>query len=149
MAMGQDPEMVKAIVSAVKAAVDVPVIPKLTPNVDRIEDIGLAALEAARTGSVPSIQWDPATQKVTDTLYSAMAWAACPVAAFYPQPSSVFVHSKRLLTSPSSAVAVYRLPMIAAQHQRRRIHHWRWFRLEWNGHGRHEYLLPSASNRPR
>ena len=28
MAMGQDPEMVRAIVSAVKAAVDVPVIPK-------------------------------------------------------------------------------------------------------------------------
>jgi len=48
--MGQDPEMVKAIVSAVKAAVDVPVIPKLTPNVDRIEDIGLAALEAGADG---------------------------------------------------------------------------------------------------
>jgi dihydroorotate dehydrogenase (NAD+) catalytic subunit len=50
MAMGQDPEIVKAIVSAVKAAVDVPVIPKLTPNVDRIEDIGLAALEAGADG---------------------------------------------------------------------------------------------------
>ena len=50
MAMGQDSEMVKAIVSAVKAAVDVPVIPKLTPNVDRIEDIGLAALEAGADG---------------------------------------------------------------------------------------------------
>ena len=50
MAMGQDPEMVKAIVSAVKATVDVPVIPKLTPNVDRIEDIGLAALEAGADG---------------------------------------------------------------------------------------------------
>jgi dihydroorotate dehydrogenase (NAD+) catalytic subunit len=48
--MGQDPEMVKAIVSAVKAAVDVPVIPKLTPNVDRIEDIGIAALEAGADG---------------------------------------------------------------------------------------------------
>jgi len=50
MAMGQDPEMVKAIVSAVKSAVDIPVIPKLTPNVDRIEDIGLAALEAGADG---------------------------------------------------------------------------------------------------
>ncbi|MEC8158915.1 MAG: tRNA-dihydrouridine synthase [Pseudomonadota bacterium] len=50
MAMGQDPEMVRAIVSAVKAAVDVPVIPKLTPNVDRIEDIALAALEAGADG---------------------------------------------------------------------------------------------------
>ena len=46
MAMGQDPEMVAAIVSAVKAAVDVPVIPKLTPNVDRIELIGQAAIDA-------------------------------------------------------------------------------------------------------
>mgnify|MGYP002048697959 CR=1 FL=1 len=35
----------------VKAAVDVPVIPKLTPNVDRIEDIGLAALEAGAAGA--------------------------------------------------------------------------------------------------
>ena len=50
MAMGQDPNMVKAIVSAVKEAVDVPVIPKLTPNVDRIEEIGLAALEAGADG---------------------------------------------------------------------------------------------------
>ena len=50
MAMGQDPEMVAAIVSAVKAAVDVPVIPKLTPNVDRIEDIGRAALQAGADG---------------------------------------------------------------------------------------------------
>ena len=50
MAMGQDPEMVAAIVSAVKAAVDVPVIPKLTPNADRIEDIGRAALQAGADG---------------------------------------------------------------------------------------------------
>jgi dihydroorotate dehydrogenase (NAD+) catalytic subunit len=42
--------MVAAIVSAVKAAVDVPVIPKLTPNVDRIEDIGRAALQAGADG---------------------------------------------------------------------------------------------------
>jgi len=43
MAMGQDPELVKEIVSAVKAAVDIPVIPKLTPNVPNIEDIARAA----------------------------------------------------------------------------------------------------------
>ena len=148
MAMGQDPEMVKAIVSAVKAAVDVPVIPKLTPNVDRIEDIGLAALEAGADGLCAINTVGPATQKVTDTLYSAMAWAACPVAAFYPQLSSVFAHSKRLLTSPSLVAAVYRLPMIAAQRSAP-AHHLGWFRLEWNGHGRHEYLLPPASERPR
>lgn len=46
MAMGQDPEMVAAIVSAVKAAVDVPVVPKLTPNASDIAAIGRAAIEA-------------------------------------------------------------------------------------------------------
>ena len=45
MAMGQDPEMVRDVVAAVCAAVDVPVIPKLTPNVDDIAVIGRAALE--------------------------------------------------------------------------------------------------------
>ena len=45
MAMGQDPDMVREIVSAVCAAVDVPVIPKLTPNVDDIAVIGRAACE--------------------------------------------------------------------------------------------------------
>lgn len=44
MAMGQDPELVKEIVAAVKAAVDIPVIPKLTPNVPNIEDIARAAV---------------------------------------------------------------------------------------------------------
>ncbi len=32
MAMGQDPDLVYAIVAAVKAAVDIPVVPKLTPQ---------------------------------------------------------------------------------------------------------------------
>jgi dihydroorotate dehydrogenase subfamily 1 len=45
MAMGQDPDMVREIVAAVCAAVDVPVIPKLTPNVDDIAVIGRAACE--------------------------------------------------------------------------------------------------------
>ena len=44
MAMGQDPELVREIVAAVKAAVDVPVIPKLTPNVPNIDEIALAAV---------------------------------------------------------------------------------------------------------
>jgi len=39
MAMGQDPTLVKEIVAAVKAAVDVPVIPKLTPNVPNVDEI--------------------------------------------------------------------------------------------------------------
>ncbi|AQA17694.1 dihydroorotate dehydrogenase [Halioglobus japonicus] len=43
MAMGQDPEMVKAIVSAVKAAVDIPVVAKLTPNTPDIGAIAKAA----------------------------------------------------------------------------------------------------------
>lgn len=46
MAMGQDPEMVAAIVSAVKAVVTIPVIPKLTPNANDIAAIGEAALSA-------------------------------------------------------------------------------------------------------
>lgn len=44
MAMGQDPELVREIVAAVKAAVDIPVIPKLTPNVPNIAEIARAAL---------------------------------------------------------------------------------------------------------
>jgi dihydroorotate dehydrogenase (NAD+) catalytic subunit len=43
MAMGQDPEMVQEIVSAVKAVVDIPVIPKLTPNTPDITLIARAA----------------------------------------------------------------------------------------------------------
>ena len=44
MAMGQDPEMVREVTAAVKAVVDIPVIPKLTPNTDNIADIALAAV---------------------------------------------------------------------------------------------------------
>ena len=43
MAMGQDPEMVREIVAAVKAVVDIPVIPKLTPNTPDITLIARAA----------------------------------------------------------------------------------------------------------
>jgi dihydroorotate dehydrogenase subfamily 1 len=43
MAMGQDPDMVREIVAAVKAAVDIPVIPKLTPNTADITLIARAA----------------------------------------------------------------------------------------------------------
>ena len=39
MAMGQDPDLVKEIVSAVKAAVTVPVVAKLTPNVPNVDEI--------------------------------------------------------------------------------------------------------------
>ncbi len=44
MAMGQDPELVREITAAVKAAVDVPVIPKLTPNVPNLVEIAQAAV---------------------------------------------------------------------------------------------------------
>ena len=44
MAMGQDPELVKEITAAVKAAVTIPVIPKLTPNVPNIGEISAAAV---------------------------------------------------------------------------------------------------------
>jgi dihydroorotate dehydrogenase (NAD+) catalytic subunit len=46
MAMGQDPELVREITAAVKAAVDIPVIPKLTPNTPDIAEIARAAIEA-------------------------------------------------------------------------------------------------------
>ncbi len=44
MAMGQDPELVEEITRAVKAAVDIPVVPKLTPNTDNLADIAGAAV---------------------------------------------------------------------------------------------------------
>lgn len=43
MAMGQDPELVEEITAAVKAVVDIPVIPKLTPNTPDIGEIARAA----------------------------------------------------------------------------------------------------------
>ncbi|MGB2044778.1 MAG: tRNA-dihydrouridine synthase, partial [Porticoccaceae bacterium] len=43
MAMGQDPELVREVTAAVKAVVDIPVIPKLTPNTSNIAEIVLAA----------------------------------------------------------------------------------------------------------
>ena len=48
MAMGQDPELVEEITAAVKAAVDVPVVPKLTPNA---EDVAAIARAAVRGGA--------------------------------------------------------------------------------------------------
>jgi len=48
MAMGQDPDMVREIVAAVKSAVDIPIIPKLTPNTP---DIGLIARAAEAGGA--------------------------------------------------------------------------------------------------
>jgi len=45
MAMGQDPALVRKITAAVKAAVDIPVVPKLTPNTANIAEIALAAVE--------------------------------------------------------------------------------------------------------
>lgn len=46
MAMGQDPELVHQITAAVKAAVDIPVVPKLTPNTQNISEIAEAAITA-------------------------------------------------------------------------------------------------------
>ncbi|NJE11564.1 dihydroorotate dehydrogenase [Thermococcus sp. LS2] len=46
MEIGQNPEMVYKVVKAVKDATDKPVIAKLTPNIDDITKIGLAAEKA-------------------------------------------------------------------------------------------------------
>jgi dihydroorotate dehydrogenase subfamily 1 len=45
MAIGQDPVAVKEIVKAVKMAVSIPVIPKLTPNTNNLADIAKAAVD--------------------------------------------------------------------------------------------------------
>jgi len=45
IAIGQDKELVKEITSAVKKAVGIPVIPKLTPNVSNLAEIAKAAVE--------------------------------------------------------------------------------------------------------
>ena len=50
MAMGQDPSLVETIVSAVKAAVAIPVIPKLTPNVSNVAEIARAAVDGGADG---------------------------------------------------------------------------------------------------
>jgi dihydroorotate dehydrogenase (NAD+) catalytic subunit len=50
MAMGQDPELVQEITAAVKAAVNVPVIPKLTPNANDIAAIAAAAVAGGADG---------------------------------------------------------------------------------------------------
>jgi dihydroorotate dehydrogenase subfamily 1 len=50
MAMGQDPELVREITAAVKAVVDIPVIPKLTPNTPNIGEIARAAISGGADG---------------------------------------------------------------------------------------------------
>jgi dihydroorotate dehydrogenase subfamily 1 len=50
MSIGQDPEMVKSIVAAVKANVKVPIIAKLTPNAPSIAEIAKAAVEGGASG---------------------------------------------------------------------------------------------------
>lgn len=46
MELGRNPEMVGEIISAVKSAVKVPVVPKLTPNTDKIKEVTKAAVDA-------------------------------------------------------------------------------------------------------
>ncbi len=50
MAMGQDPALVQEITAAVKAVVDIPVIPKLTPNAPNIGEIARAAVAGGADG---------------------------------------------------------------------------------------------------
>ncbi len=50
MAMGQDPALVKEIISAVKAVVSIPVVAKLTPNVANIAEIATAAVAGGADG---------------------------------------------------------------------------------------------------
>jgi dihydroorotate dehydrogenase subfamily 1 len=50
MDMGQDADLVKEITRAVKAAVDIPVIPKLTPNAPNLAEIAAAAAAGGADG---------------------------------------------------------------------------------------------------
>lgn len=50
MAIGQDRDLVKKVTSAVKKAVKIPVIPKLTPNVPNIGEIAQAAADGGADG---------------------------------------------------------------------------------------------------
>ncbi len=50
MAMGQDPDLVREITAAVKAVIDIPVIPKLTPNTPDIAKIAEAAIAGGADG---------------------------------------------------------------------------------------------------
>ena len=70
MAMGQDPQLVREITAAVKAAVDIPVIPKLTPNVpDYRARLRKQRLQAARMACAQSTRWGPDTPPPTVTRY--------------------------------------------------------------------------------
>jgi dihydroorotate dehydrogenase len=56
MAMGQDPELVRDITRAVKAVVDIPVIPKLTPNTSGIAAIAKATTHPGPAGHVATFR---------------------------------------------------------------------------------------------
>ena len=78
MAMGQDPDMVYEIVSAVKQAVALPVIPKLTPNVANIAVIGEAALRAGADRALRHQHCGPRLhRKSRAPRCCPTAWAAC------------------------------------------------------------------------
>jgi dihydroorotate dehydrogenase subfamily 1 len=66
MAMGQDPIMVKEITRAVKNNVSIPVIPKLTPNVDDIKIIAKAAVEGGADAICAINTYGPYEFKVDD-----------------------------------------------------------------------------------
>ncbi len=66
MQLGQDPEMVFKITSAVVKATKRPVFAKLTPNTDRIADIAEAAMRAGAHGISAINTVGPAKHKVND-----------------------------------------------------------------------------------
>ena len=66
---GQDPVLVAEIVSAVKNAASIPVVPKLTPNTDRIGEIATAAAEAGADAIARLTQLAPVRTPRTATMY--------------------------------------------------------------------------------
>jgi hypothetical protein len=69
MAMGQDPDLVREITAAVKAVVDIPVIPKLTPNTPVIGEVKSPGppWTAGRMDSAPSTLSGPVIPPPTVT----------------------------------------------------------------------------------
>ena len=57
MAMGQDPGLVADIVSAVKESVSIPMVPKLTPNTDRIKPSRRCSQRGGRCAMRNKYRW--------------------------------------------------------------------------------------------
>ena len=84
MAMGQDPELVREITAAVKAVVDIPVIPKLTPNTPDIAAIARAAIAGGADGLCAINTVGPGYTSAHGHAVLSNGAAACQARAYCP-----------------------------------------------------------------